>query len=160
MKMITEANVSALLASLNEHYPGFALVTKPFDSRRCTTWNTTIYVPTLWDTLSYYQRYIRLTHEAVHLAQFVRLGTWTFGAKYATPWGRTSLEREAFMEEFVAVEACYGAASLLAKRDYYVSLFTGRAYYWCCPCPGVAAAWVDAMLQIVLDLAREQGRTF
>jgi hypothetical protein len=116
---------------------------KTSDTHRCTTWDTTIYVPSDWYALPPAQRAISLTHEAVHLAQFARLGTWRFGLQYATPWGRTALEREAFAAEFGTVLEAYGQNALLARRAYYIEQFTGKAYYWCDPWPGSAAAWVD-----------------
>lgn len=150
MRTITPVEMSALLEDLPRTFPGFRLVVKTTDSRRCSTWGCTISVPHTFATQSLARQWIRLHHEMVHLVQFKHWGTWGFALRYLTPWGRYALEQEAYTVQFQEEMACFGAEYLLAKRQHYIDLFTGRAHWWCCPWPGVAARWVDRIMAQVL----------
>ena len=144
MRTITREDVPALEVAILQRFPSFSLMIKPMASTRCTTWGSTVYIPTSWGMLPPATHYIRLKHEAVHLEQFARLGKLRFLWQYARNNGRYLIERDAFAAEMAAVYETQGADVLRIRLPYFVSQFTGNAYWYCCDTPGVAQAWVDA----------------
>jgi hypothetical protein len=149
MLTITAASVQQFLADLRQRYPDFRLVTKSTSSDRCTTWGTLIYVPETWDLLSPITQWIRLKHESVHLEQFQRYGTIRFLWQYLWPSTRYAIEQQAYREEFVAICQALGAQALQQKRDYYVNLLSGSAYYYCAS-RAKAQVWVDQTITTVI----------
>lgn len=150
MLAVTRDTIAAELDRLALAYPGFTLATKdPRSGVRCTTWGQTVYVPSTWDMLSPPAQYIRLQHEAVHLAQFAALGTVKFMLKYLTFSGRRDLERAAFAAQMHTEAAIYGAEYVLARREYFIGQFTGSAY-WYCESQRSAEGWVDTTLAAIL----------
>ena len=160
-KVVTEETINEVLRDLHIKYPRLRLITKETESERCTTIGTTIAVPKDWDRMPPVQRYVRLKHEEVHLAQYKQFGLVGFFIQYVflpMPLGfsyaRYTLEREAFAEEMRAVLETVGADALKAKRDYYIHQFTSTPYYFAWPFFGQAADWVDTTIQVLLGEGR------
>jgi hypothetical protein len=149
MRTITPDDVAGLLRDLTAAYPGFALGRKVSQSERCTTWQNQVYIPQDWDTFAPARQWVRLTHEAVHLAQFQALGTWGFAWRYLVPSGRFRLEQPAYAAEFQAVADVYSLETLRARRAYYIALLSGWGYYFAAS-EADAAAWVDMAMAAVL----------
>ena len=88
-------------------------------------------------------------HESIHLAQFQQYGPLRFAWEYIRPRTRFVLEQDAYRQEFIAVCQTQGPDALRYKRDYYVNLLSGSAYYYCAPRPTVQA-WVDQTIATVI----------
>lgn len=129
-----------------------------------TTLGRTIYVPDDFDAWTSTRAWQVLRHEAVHVAQFERLG-WTlmvilYGIlplPMGLAYGRALLEREAYAETLRAVAASEGilAARSDALRREIVRRFTGPDYGWMWPFPRSINAWIDAELDAIES--REPG---
>lgn len=153
MRTITADDVAGLLRALTAAYPGFALRRKVSDSERCTAWKNQVFVPQDWDTFAPARQWVRLTHEAVHLAQFQALGPWGYSWRYLIPAWRFSLEQPAYAAEFQAYADVSGLEALRARRAYYIALLSGWGYYFAAS-EADAAAWVDAAMRDVLVAPR------
>lgn len=158
MLQVTQVMVAQLIQTLQGLYPGLHLVKKASilpGSGRCTTIGQTICVPTNWDYLSSSTRYLKLQHEMVHLEQYVEYGTYGYLWRYALPSYRWEFESEAYYHEMTAYAQMYGSEALQLKREYYLSVMSGRGYYWMRSTSEIAD-WLDAT---ILTLSREQDLT-
>ena len=159
--MIDEAGYDAYLDTLRARFPRLRLIDKG-QSRLCkvidgalrvltaggqarfmtayvTTIGARIYLPSEWSTRSPADRYCVMRHEAVHLAQFRRLGLVGMTLLYVLlplpvgfAAGRAWIEWEAYRETVIATWQVHGreaAASTALKADI-VRRFTGPDYGW------------------------------
>ncbi|MEI8256317.1 MAG: hypothetical protein WCJ30_11655 [Deltaproteobacteria bacterium] len=116
-----------------------------------TTLGHTIYVPETWPDWPAARRWVVLRHEAVHVAQFERLGWLLMTLVYVflplpafLAYGRARLEWEAYRETLRCTAELEGlaAASDPALREHIVRRFTGPDYGWMWPFPSVVRRWV------------------
>jgi hypothetical protein len=123
-----------------------------------TTLGHTIYVPDDFDTWSPTRACEVLRHEAVHVAQFDRLGVPLMVVLYGLlplPLGlayfRARLEWEAYTETLRAVAELEGidAARSPTLRAEIIRRFTGPDYGWMWPFPGVVSRWIDEALAAI-----------
>ncbi len=124
-------------------------------TRYVTTLGRTIYVPDDFDTWEPARACEVLRHEAVHVAQFERLGWIGMVLLYGIlplpmglAYGRARLEWEAYAETLRAVAEIEGlaAARSPALEDEIVRRFTGPDYGWMWPFPGVVRGWIRRAL--------------
>lgn len=128
--------------------------------RYVTTIGRRIYVPDGWRARSAESRYITLRHEAVHLRQFRRFTFLGMAFLYLLPivplglaYGRARLEWEGYAETIRATAEVHGldAARDPALHANIVRQFTGPAYGWMWPFPGMVRGWIDRLV-LELDL--------
>lgn len=128
-----------------------------------TTLGHVIYVPDDFDEWPVAHRCEVLRHEAVHVAQFERLGWPLMALLYGLlplplglAWFRARLEWEAYAETLRAVADLEG---LEAARDprlhaMIVRRFTGPDYGWMWPFPKTIARWIASEL-VAIEAAIE-----
>jgi hypothetical protein len=121
-----------------------------------TTLGHTIYVPDDFDGWSEARACQILRHEAVHVAQFERLGWPLMVLLYGLlplPLGlayfRARLEWEPYEETQRAVAELEGieAARSPALRAELLRRFTGPDYGWMWPFPATVSRWIDEALE-------------
>ena len=159
--MIDDERYARYLTTLRARYPRFRLIDKA-DSPLCrvidrvlkvvtaggqsrfmtdyvTTIGGRVYLPSTWSSRPVAARYCVMRHEAVHLAQFERLGLVGMSALYVLlplPFGfaagRAWIEWEAYRETVIATWQVYGrqAAVCPQLRADIVRRFTGPDYGW------------------------------
>jgi hypothetical protein len=130
-------------------------------TRYVTTLGHTIYVPDGFDDWPPGRAWEVLRHEAVHVAQFERIGWFGMVVLYGLvpfpvglAYGRARLEWEAYRESLRAVAELEGidAARAPAFHDEIVRRFTGPDYGWMWPFPRVVRGWIaDALDEIARD---------
>ena len=145
MRTITPEDVAGMLRDLSQRYPDFRLVAKAGESRHCTTWQSTVFVPQDWSTYTPLKQWVRLAHEATHLQQFHDMGTWRVACRYLLASGRFQLERDAFRAEMAAACETEGPEALRGKRDFYLMTLSGGTYWYCVNAHD-AALWVDTTI--------------
>lgn len=120
-----------------------------------TTLGATIYVPDGWDARPAGDRYVVLRHEAVHVAQFRRLGWALMVLLYGLlplpmglAYGRARLEWEAYAETLRAVAELRGLDAARDPRlhDEIVRRYTGPDYAWMWPFERTVRRWIAAEL--------------
>jgi hypothetical protein len=127
-------------------------------SQYVTTLGHTIYVPDDFESWPAAHAFAVLRHEAVHVAQFERLG-WIamillyglFPLPMGLAYGRARLEWEAYAETLRAVAEIEGveAARSLSLHDEIVRRFTGPDYGYMWPFPNTVRRWIaQALLEI------------
>ena len=172
--------LESFVSELRREYPGLRLLDKrgsvlcrlidrslraltlggqsSFMTRYVTTLGRTIYLPSDWEGREAAARYEVLRHEAVHLAQFARLGWARMSLLYLLPilplglaWGRARLEWEAYAETLRARAEMGGleAAADPAFADYIVRQFTSAAYGWMWPFPSQVRGWIERELETI-----------
>ena len=171
---ITPADVRASLALLRQDFPGLRLRATTGTRTRALTIGHWIWLPHTWETLTPARQYAILRHEAVHVAQYTRLGmgnAWLgvlpfllcyllLPVPVGFAWFRWRWEREAFQAQMQAEVLASGAEGLLARRAYYVALFTGKgAYFWAWPWRGAVERWIDAAMALAIYQVRTQEGT-
>jgi hypothetical protein len=124
-------------------------------SNYVTTLGHSIYVPDDFARWSAARRCEILRHEAVHVAQFRRLG-WIgmtiiylfFPFPLFLAYGRARLEWEAYAETLRAVAELEGLAAARDRRlhDEIVQRFTGPDYGWMWPFPKAVRGWITSAL--------------
>ncbi|MCS6911694.1 MAG: hypothetical protein RMK29_01930 [Myxococcales bacterium] len=128
-----------------------------------TTLGQTVWVTADWDAQPALQRWVTLRHEAVHLAQFRRLGMVGIALLYllvplpvGLAWFRMRLEREAYEETLRALAEALGVEALREPglRSSIIRQFTGPAYGWMWPFPRAVARWYD---RFVASLSGQGG---
>lgn len=126
-----------------------------------TTLGDTIYVPDDWGETDPLDRYEVLRHEAVHVAQFKRLGWVLMVLVYGflplpmgLAYGRARLEWEAYRETLRAVWEVEGEAAARSPKlaDQIVARFTGPDYAWMWPFERAVRRWIADALD---SIARE-----
>jgi hypothetical protein len=164
---------SALLTSMREEFPSFAILPKrgsrlqdaihfallviTFGGQRSymTRYHTVLFgklwVPDSWDTMGDADRFILLRHERVHLRQRARMGDAVMAFVYLVPflplglaWGRARIEWEAYEETIRATYEVYGRDGVSRLRDEIVRRFSSADYGWMWPFPKVVGRWFDA----------------
>lgn len=128
-----------------------------------TTLGHTVYVPDDFEDWSPRRACEILRHEAVHVAQFERLGWPLMVLLYGLlplplglAWFRARLEWEAYTETLRAVAELEGieAARSPALRAEILRRFTGPDYGWMWPFPRTVGRWIDE----ALDAMDPRGR--
>ncbi len=169
-----ESRLAALLAAFAQHTPHAIVIVPKRDvwhqraidralrvltlggqstylTRYVTTLGHTIYVPETWPDWPATQRWEVLRHEAVHVAQFERLGWVLMTLVYVflplpvgLAYGRARLEWEAYRETLRCTADLEGLAAARdpARCDEIVRRFTGPDYAWMWPFPSVVRRWV------------------
>jgi hypothetical protein len=127
-------------------------------TRYVTTLGRTIYVPDDFDTWPAAQACEVLRHEAVHVAQFERLGWAVMVILYGIlplpmglAYGRARLEWEAYAETLRAVAELEGieAAKSPSLHAEIVRRFTGPDYGWMWPFPSAIRSWIARELELI-----------
>jgi hypothetical protein len=134
---------------------------RTYVSHYVTTLGHTVYVPDgfeQWDPAIAYET---LRHEAVHVAQFERLGFFLMAFVYLVvplpfglAYGRARLEWEAYRETLRSVAELEGLSAARDPRrlDEIVRRFTGPDYGWMWPFPGTIRRWIaEALREIERD---------
>jgi len=159
--VITEAHYEAYMAGLQRDFPKLVVIDKA-DSAFCraldvalrgltfggqsrfmthyvTTIGARIYVPSTWSERPAAERYCVMRHEAVHLAQFRRLGLVGMALVYVLlpipagfAAGRAWIEWEAYRETVIATWQVHGPEVARGDRlrDEIIRRFTGPDYGW------------------------------
>lgn len=159
--MITEAHYEAYIAGLKRDFPRLMVIDKA-DSGFCrlidvalraltfggqsrfmtdyvTTIGPRIYVPSSWAARPAAERYCVMRHEAVHLAQFRRLGLVGMTLIYVLlplpmgfAAGRAWIEWEAYRETVIATWQVHGPEVARGERlrVEIIRRFTGPDYGW------------------------------
>jgi hypothetical protein len=127
-----------------------------------TTLGHTIYVPATWPDWPAGRRWEVLRHEAVHVAQFERLGWFVMTLVYVflpfpvvLAYGRARLEWEAYRETLRCTADLEGldAARDAGLHDEIVRRFTGPDYAWMWPFEDQVRRWIaDEISAIESDL--------
>ena len=171
--MITHADVRQYTALLHQDFPGLQLRETTGTRTRALTVGLRIWLPHTWESLSPGRRYAILRHEAVHVAQYTRLGmgnAWLGVLPFLLcylflpvpvwfAWFRWHWEREAFQAQMQAEVLASGAEGLLTRRASYVTLFQGKgAYFWCWPWSGAVERWIDAAMALAIyQVSTQEG---
>jgi hypothetical protein len=135
-------------------------------SQYVTTLGHTIYVPDDFERWPAARAWEVLRHEAVHVAQFERLG-WLgmvllYGLlplPFGLAYGRARLEWEAYAETLRAVAELEGLEAARDPRlhDEIVRRFTGPDYGWMWPFPAMVRRWIrDALDRIECEHSRSR----
>jgi hypothetical protein len=131
-----------------------------------TTLGHTIYVPTSWPEWPAGRRWEVLRHEAVHVAQFERLGWFLMTLVYGFlpfpvifAYGRARLEWEAYRETLRCTAELEGidAARDPGLHDEIVRRFTGPDYAWMWPFAGQVRRWIAEEISAIERTARRSG---
>lgn len=184
-----KADLAAFLRWLAERDPPVTIVKKPevwhqkaidaalkvltfgkmdkFLTEYVTTIGHAIYVPDDWDELAASSKLITLRHEAVHVAQFEKLGGPLMSLVYLTAplpmglaWFRAKLEWEGYAESLRTIAKYRGVEAARSQRDFMIGQFTGPAYGWMWPFPGQVGKWFDdEMATIESNVRGAQGAT-
>jgi hypothetical protein len=121
-----------------------------------TTIGDTIYVPDGWSGRAPIPRVATLRHEAVHIRQKNRYGSFMFSLRYiwwplpaVYAMGRLRIEQEAYEESLRAYMELVGPSILQDKqyREHIISHFTGANYFWTYPFRGKLDEWYDVVIE-------------
>ena len=131
-----------------------------------TTLGHTIYVPESWPRWAPGRRWEVLRHEAVHVAQFERLGWVLMTLVYlflpfpvVFAYGRAPLEWEASAETNPCTVDLEGleAAKNAAFHEEIVRRFTGPDYAWMWPFERQVRRWIDEEISAIESGAGRRG---
>ncbi len=169
---------AALLASMRQEFPGFAVVPKrssplqkaigaalfvltlggqrSYLTRYHTVLFGKLYVPDVWERMNDDDRYILLRHERVHLQQRRRMGDAMMAFMYLLPfaplflaWGRARIEWEAYVETLRATVEVHGVDAAWRLEPEIVQRFVGPDYGWMWPFPAAVRRWfAEAMADL------------
>lgn len=126
-----------------------------FMTNSATTVGNTVYLSASWPTRSLYGRCATLRHEAVHMRQRRRYGSFVYAVLYlfwlpaVFAFARRDMERQAYAETMRSYAEYLGIEVLSSPkfRDYIIGQFSAATYIWMWPFRKSNESWYDGVAE-------------